>query len=71
MDFRNKISHEYFGIEAAEIWNIIHDNLPEFKILIECTINSIDEELKQELVNSFIEDNKYLNFVVKYLEKIK
>ena len=70
VDFRNKISHEYFGIEAVEIWNIIYDNLPEFKILIESTINSIDEDLKQELVNSFIEDNKYLNFIVKYLEEI-
>jgi len=70
VDFRNKISHEYFGIEAAEIWNIIHHNLPEFKILIVSTINSIDKELKKELINSFIEDNKYLNFIVKYLEEM-
>jgi len=70
VDFRNKISHEYFGIEAAEIWNIIHHNLPEFKILIVSTINSIDKELKKELTNSFIEDNKYLNFIVKYLEEM-
>ena len=70
VDFRNKISHEYFGIEASEIWNIVHNNLKEFKISIEDIINATEKDLKEELINSFIEDNGYLCFVVDYLENI-
>ena len=70
VDFRNKISHEYFGIEAAEIWNVIHKNLSEFKASVEDIINITEIDLKEELIHSFIEDNRYLDFIVQYLEKI-
>jgi len=71
VDFRNKISHEYFGIEPTEIWNIIDNNLPEFKDLVEEIVKSADVDLKDELISGCIEDNRYLSFVVKYLEEIK
>ena len=29
-DFRNIIAHDYFGIDAEEVWQIINHNLPEF-----------------------------------------
>jgi uncharacterized protein with HEPN domain len=29
--FRNIIAHDYFGIDAEEVWQIIRNNLPEFK----------------------------------------
>ena len=35
VDFRNKISHEYFGINFAFIWNTVFDNLPELKRIIQ------------------------------------
>lgn len=44
VDFRNQITHAYFGIEST---------------------------LKQELIDSCIEDNKYLDFVVSALEKLR
>lgn len=28
-DFRNIVAHDYFGVDAEEIWQIIHDDLPE------------------------------------------
>lgn len=30
--FRNIIAHEYFGVDAEEVWQIIHDHLPRLKV---------------------------------------
>ena len=30
IDFRNVIAHDYFGLDAEEVWQIIHNNLPVF-----------------------------------------
>ena len=35
IDFRNKISHEYFGIDFAFLWNTSFDKLPELKKIIQ------------------------------------
>jgi uncharacterized protein with HEPN domain len=29
--FRNLIAHEYLGIDAEEVWQIIHDDIPSLK----------------------------------------
>jgi uncharacterized protein with HEPN domain len=29
--FRNILAHNYFGVDAEEVWQIIHDHLPELK----------------------------------------
>ena len=70
VNFRNKIIHEYFGIDPDEIWSVISDDLDSFEEVILNLINNIEINLKQELINSFIEDNCYLDFVVKRLEKV-
>lgn len=31
IDFRNILTHEYFGIDFLTIWNLIFNNLPELK----------------------------------------
>jgi uncharacterized protein with HEPN domain len=33
--FRNIIAHNYFGIDAEEVWQIIHSSLPKLKSGIE------------------------------------
>lgn len=33
--FRNIIAHNYFGIDAEEVWQIIHGSLPELRSAIE------------------------------------
>lgn len=30
-DFRNLVAHNYFGIDAEEIWDIIENNLPTLR----------------------------------------
>jgi uncharacterized protein with HEPN domain len=35
IDFRNIVSHNYFGIDFLTIWNTIFDKLPELKLIIE------------------------------------
>jgi uncharacterized protein with HEPN domain len=38
IDFRNILTHEYFGIDFLTIWNLIFNNLPELKKIIEKTL---------------------------------
>jgi uncharacterized protein with HEPN domain len=33
-DFRNIVAHDYFGIDAEEVWQIIKNNLPELQVNI-------------------------------------
>ena len=68
VDFRNKISHEYFGIDPDEVWGIIFNHLDDYELIIVNIIKDIEPTLKQELIDSFIEDNYYLDFVVKALK---
>lgn len=70
VDFRNKITHEYFGIDADEIWDISFDDLAKYKDVILKCIQNIDPALKYELIEAFKEDNRYLDFVVEALERL-
>lgn len=71
VDFRNNITHEYFGIDQNIVWEIIHKKLDDIEVIILELIENIELNLKQELIESFIEDNNYLNFVVDKLKNIK
>jgi uncharacterized protein with HEPN domain len=71
VDFRNKITHEYFGIDQYIVWLIINNDLDEIEMIILQLIDNIEEKLKQELVDAFIEDNNYLDFVVIKLNDLK
>lgn len=71
IDFRNNITHEYFGIDRDIVWEIIHQKLDEIEEIIVNLIINLRHDLKQELIYSFIEDNKYLDFVVEALEELK
>ncbi|MBC9796865.1 DUF86 domain-containing protein [Sinomicrobium sp. FJxs] len=37
---RNKVSHEYFGIDPEIIWDVLHNYLPENKKQIEKLLNT-------------------------------
>ena len=71
VDFRNLIIHKYFGIDEEIIWNIIHKELPKFKKTILKLIIKIEPNLKKQLINSFLEDNKHLDFITKKLKEIQ
>jgi uncharacterized protein with HEPN domain len=68
VDFRNHITHEYFGIDPNIVWATINIDLNPYEITIIKTINTIKSDLKKELIESFIEDNHYLDFVVDSLK---
>ena len=69
VDFRNIIIHEYFGIDAEEVWDIIHDDLMYFKDVIVNLIKNIETQSKKLLVSSYKQDNKHLRFITDYLDK--
>ena len=71
VDFRNAITHEYFGIDSNIVWEITKQKLDDIKDIILNLINHIEKNLKQELIEAFIEDNKYLDFVVEALEELE
>lgn len=71
VDFRNQITHEYFGIDLDIVWGIIHQKLDPFEKDIIELIKNIDNQLKKELIDSFIEDNNYLDFIVNSLEELR
>ncbi len=71
VDFRNQITHEYFGIDQNIVWTIIYTDLPSFEQAIMELISSMESKLKQELIVSFVEDNNYLDFIVKELKSLK
>lgn len=71
VDFRNQITHEYFGIDQNIVWAIIYTDLPSFEKAIMELISNMESKLKQELIVSFIEDNNYLDFIVKELKSLK
>lgn len=71
VDFRNQISHAYFGIDADIVWQIIHQKLGDFEKIVLSLINQVEPNLKDELIDSFTEDNKYFDFIVEKLNKLK
>ncbi len=71
VDFRNQITHEYFGIDQDVAWTIIHADLMPFEAVIVELIDGIEQDLKDELISTYIQDNKYLDFVVEALENLK
>ena len=68
VNFRNVIIHNYFGIDAEEIWDVVKNDLLEFEKIIR---NLIYKMVTEDAINDFIEDNKYLDFIVEELEKLK
>ena len=56
VDFRNLIVHEYFGIDADEIWNILHQELPSFKDTIYDLLNDFDKVKLSKIILDTKED---------------
>jgi hypothetical protein len=63
VDFRNLLIHNYFGIDPEEVYNIVVSDLPFFKNLIIEKILKIDNELKCDLIDAYMQSNSYLDFV--------
>lgn len=42
-DFRNLLTHEYFGVDMEMVWKIIHDDLPVLLEAINMMLNKLKE----------------------------
>jgi len=71
VDFRNQITHEYFGIDPDIVWTIVQNDLFGLKDAVSILIQKMDSKMREEMIDSFIEDNGYLSFVVKALERLR
>ncbi len=45
---RDKLIHDYFGVDYELVWDIIENNLPELKILIENILNENSDSAANE-----------------------
>ena len=43
IDFRNRIAHEYFGINFKTIWDIIYYELPKLREIIQNILNNYED----------------------------
>lgn len=71
VDFRNLLVHHYFGIDEDAVWGIVQESLTDFKETVVFKIEMIEPSLKKELTDALIEENRYLEFVVKELKLLK
>ena len=71
VDFRNVLIHKYFGIDADAVLAIAKNNLDWLEKIILDRISKIDNNLKEELKEAMIEENKNLDFVTKIIKEIK
>jgi len=70
VDFRNFIVHEYFGIDAQEVWDTVCNDLDDFKESILKLIKDIEPDKKTALIKAYIKDNDKYNFIVKGLKEL-
>ena len=43
-DFRNLVAHDYLGVDAEEVWQIIQNDLPYLKKEIQSILTALDKK---------------------------
>jgi len=71
VNFRNVLIHEYFGIDEDEIWDIITNFLNDYQLEIIENINCLDSSIKKNILNQLLDENRHIDFIVKFLESLK
>jgi len=71
IDFRNILTHKYFGIDADAVLNIAKKHLDWLEKLIVNRFLKVEKNKRDEVLDFLIEENHYLPFVVEKLQKIK
>jgi len=71
VDFRNLISHAYFGIEENEVWEVVNVYILEFEKEILKILKLFDKDtLNQEIENAKI-DFSYSKYTLKLLKELQ
>ena len=68
---RDVLIHHYFGIDEDEVWDVIENDIIAFKKIVISSIQQIAPELKNDLLMSFLDEHKYLDFVVQELKGLE
>lgn len=45
-DFRNLVAHDYLGIDAEEVWQIIHNHLPALQTSLQRILDELPDDTK-------------------------
>ena len=72
VDFRNVISHEYFGIDIDEIWNIVTIDLQNLKLEMKTFISNLPINNKNEMLvvlENRMKDYSKQYYICHFLEK--
>jgi len=43
-DFRNLVAHDYLGVDAEEVWQIIHGDLPQVRSRLQAILGESTSE---------------------------
>ena len=54
VDFRNLVVHEYFGVDADEIWDILLNELPRLKETMQALLSVFDREILLEILEAVL-----------------
>jgi uncharacterized protein with HEPN domain len=71
VDFRNVLVHEYFGIDEEEVWDVIHNGLPDFCTIILEAISKTDSETNRMILQALREEYAHLDFILNRLDEIE
>jgi uncharacterized protein with HEPN domain len=71
IDFRNILTHKYFGIDADAVLNTAKENLDWLENIVIQRFLDVEKNKRNEILEYMIEENDYLPFVKEKLNKIK
>lgn len=71
VDFRNIITHEYFGIEIEEVWEVVKTHLSSFENEIHKLLSTLDQQALTKAVEGSISDFSYSRNTVSFLQSLK
>ena len=71
VDFRNLVSHHYFGIDAEAVVEVIDEHMPPFEERVVRRLLACDKKNRDLALEAVIEENEHIDFVKKRLETLK
>ena len=71
VDFRNIVAHEYFGINAEEVFFIIKEKLPKFEKELYLLIDKFDKEILLSVILSAKKDFNKFPHTIQLLKNIE
>ncbi len=54
---RDKLIHDYFGINLERVWNIMEKDLPNLKIMIQEILNNERKSLEEKKIEDNVKNN--------------